>query len=107
MRSRPSLLGLITFVPPACIAAFVGIVVTATAAGGGEPDDHLIVGESVLAAILLAAVLLTAALTRIYVPHAKQNAGLKDHQRKRWVFALEGFGPFSMPVYWWRHVRRR
>lgn len=81
------------------------VVLGATIAGGGEPDEHLPVGERLLSIPLVAMVVITGLLRPFYLAHAKANDNLKPHQRKRWRFALGLYGPFSMPLYWWRYIR--
>ncbi len=94
-----------TWAMPALLGLFVVVVLVATVAGGGEPDEHLLLPNSVLGGMLAAVVVLDAVLLPFYLRHLNANERMHPARRKTWAFWLTLYGMFAMPVYWKRYVR--
>ncbi len=103
---NPRLLGALTLLADAAFVSALALILTATVAGGGEPQMSGATEGIVRAALILGAVLV-ALIVPVYLNDVRNRDELKKHQRKRWLFALGLYGPFSMPVYWWRYLQRR
>lgn len=96
-----------TLYMPLTIAVFVVIILIATIAGGGEPDEHLLVSEQAMTPFFIALAVVWGLLHPLYIRHAKHNTALHPERRKRWLFAIRLYGPFTMPRYWWLFIRDR
>lgn len=102
---RRWLLGAATFWPLLYIVFFVAIVGAATVAGGGEPDNELLVPMPVLFGLHLATMVLIIALMIIYIRDAYRTPEVPDDRRTFWAVVLFMGNAIAMPIYWWLYMR--
>jgi hypothetical protein len=102
---RRWLLGLATLWPVIYIAFFFAVVATASIAGGGDPDNDLIIPEAVLFSLHIATMILIIVLLVVYIRAAYRNPELPDDRRTFWAVVLFMGNAIAMPIYWWLYMR--
>ncbi len=84
----------------------VGVIAVAAVEGGGDPTGHLAIGIGELIVHFVTATILVSVALFLLVRHAQENPHLDPDVRRRWLVSFALWGPVTMPVYWWRHLRR-
>ena len=92
-------------VQAAHLAIVLGAIGAAAYAGGGNPVGHLGIGVGGLIVHFLIATALISVCLPVLVHHAQRTDRLDDAGRRRWLVLLALWGPVTMPVYWWNHLR--
>jgi hypothetical protein len=89
----------------AYMAFFLVVVGSAAIAGGGEPDDALLVPQAVLFSLHIETMLLIGVLLVIYLRDAWRNPELEGDRRTFWAVVLFFGNVVAMPVYWRMYLR--
>lgn len=104
VRRKNWLLGVATLMPIAYLIIFAALIIGASVAGGGDPDDHLAVSHTSLTFAHGIALCWIAGLLVIYIRDVIINPAVRPEQRGVWIALLVIGNVPIMLVYWWIYL---